>query len=55
MGPQIDNEFVFIDFILVLHQKLQAGSANISTSTPGYSWFIVNRHQVTDSNISADE
>ena len=53
--PKLKMNSSFIDFILVLHQKLQAGSANISTSVPVYPWFIVNRHHVTDSNISADE
>ena len=38
----------FIDFSLVLPQKLEAGSANVSTSAQVYPWFIVNRHHVTD-------
>ena len=45
----------FIDFIFVLHQVLEAGSANISTRVLVYLWFIINNHHVSDSNISADE
>ena len=41
--------------VLVLHQVLEAGSANISTHMPVYPWFIMNKHHVTDLNITTDE
>ena len=44
MGPQIDNDLSFIDFILVLHKVLEAGSANISTHMLVYPWFTANKH-----------
>ena len=52
--PKIVSDFVFY-FKLVLHQVLEAGSANISIRVPVYPWFIINKHNVTDSNISSPD
>ena len=47
MVPKLTMILSFINFILVLHQVLEAGSANISTRMLVYLWFTVNKHHMT--------